>query len=74
MTIAASKARPSIRCMQAELLGFQRERVAIVSVVIAGDDDAPEVIMFNGDPFLHDRNIYGTAYRQVRPFRCDTGA
>lgn len=72
MSVAAQ--RQAIRCLQAELLGLDHARVAVVSVVVGGDDDLPEIIMFNGDPFLHDAGTFGTAYRQVRPFRCDSGA
>lgn len=56
-----------IRPVRAELLGLDRARVAVITIV-AGED-LPEVVMFNGDPFIHDPQILGTAYRQVRPFR-----
>lgn len=72
MTAASAHVSP-FRHLHAELLGFERQRVAIISIVIAGDD-MPEIIMFNGNPFLRDPGVLGTAYRQVRPFRADVGA
>lgn len=69
--MAAAAPATTIRPVRAELLGLSRERVAIVTII--ADDRLPEIIMFNGDPFLLDVNLFGTAYRQVRPFRADIG-
>lgn len=67
MATTAREKPASVRAVQAELLGLDRARVAIVTVV-AGED-LPEIVMYGGDPFLLDPKIIGTAYRQVRPFR-----
>jgi hypothetical protein len=67
-----SAAAAAIRTVRAEMLGLQRQRIAVVSFL--SDDDLPEVIMYNGDPFLLDRGLLGIAYRQARAFRVDAGA
>lgn len=61
----------AIRTVRAEMLGLRRQRIAVVSFLC--DDDLPEVIMYNGDPFLLDAGLLGVAYRQARAFRVDAG-
>lgn len=68
---AIASAKPNIRAVRAELVGLDRHRVAIITV-IAGDE-LPEIIMYRGDPFLLDAAFFGQVYRQVRPFRADVG-
>jgi hypothetical protein len=51
----ASGDRPStsvIRAARAALLGLDGKRIAVITMVIA--DRAPEIVMFDGDPFLHE--------------------
>ncbi len=70
--VAAVRERPAIRCLQAELVGLDGARVGAVGVVIAADD-VPEIIMFDGEPYLHDASIAGEVWRRVRPYRCSSG-
>lgn len=66
MAVAARAATaPVIRPFKAELLDLTLARVATVSIVVT-DDYIPEVVMFEGDPFLRDPTISPSAYRQVR--------
>jgi hypothetical protein len=63
-----------IQAARAELLDIDRKHYATVRVVI--DYEAPpEVIMFNGEPFLLEiflENDEGSIfYRRVRPYRVD---
>lgn len=64
--------RAAIRCLQAELVGLAREPVAVVGVVVA-DGEVPEIIMLDGDPYLHDAGVAGEVWRRVRPYRCSRG-
>ena len=58
---------------RAQLLDVDRKPCATVRIVI--DDDAPELIMFNGEPFLLEIFLEdgegSIFYRQVRPYRVD---
>jgi hypothetical protein len=62
-----------IQAARARLLDVDRKPYATVRMVI--DADAPELIMFNGEPFLLEiflENGEGSIfYRQVRPYRVD---
>jgi hypothetical protein len=66
-TAARAATAPVIRPLRLELVDLSAARVAIVTVVIA-DDDFPEVVMYEGDPFLRDERIGALTYRQVRTF------
>ena len=77
---AAVKTSPSIQAARAKLMDLNHELVADLTIIVA-DEHIPEVVMFNGDPFLFQRaaSDYGRfagvlCYRQVRPFRADIGA
>jgi hypothetical protein len=64
-----------IHAARAELLDVDRKPYATVRVVV--DEEAPpELIMFNGEPFLIEiflENDEGAIfYRRVRPYRVDT--
>ena len=69
----------AIRAQRIELLGFEGQRIADAVIVVA-EPDYPEIVMFNGDPFLRCNDAAaelraGTVfYRQVRPYRLDIGA
>lgn len=71
-------ARPSIRAQRVELAGLDGARIADAVIVVAAAD-YPQIIMFNGDPFLRGDDAAaelraGTVfYRQVRPYRLDIG-
>ena len=58
-----------IHAARAKLLDIHRKPCATVRIVI--DDDAPELIMFNGEPFLLEDGEGSIFYRQVRPYRVD---
>ena len=46
-------------------------KIATVTMVVA--DEVPEVVMFEGNPFLHHANTHreNLVYRQVQPYRAD---
>jgi hypothetical protein len=63
----ASGDRPaSLRCINAALFDLAGRRIALVAMVV--DDQLPEIIMFEGEPFLYRA---GNHYHQVRPYRAD---
>jgi hypothetical protein len=77
----AVKEKPTIRAERIELVGFDGQRVADAVIVIA-NREYPEIMMFNGDPFVplltsdgRPRNKVDDPlrYRQVRPYRLDIG-
>ena len=68
MTMAARAATfQRIRPLGLEMLDFSLTRIAVVMVVVP-DDELPEIVMFNSDPYLRDPSIAPLAYRRVRPF------
>lgn len=71
-TAARASTAPAIRPLRLELVDLKLARVAVVTVVIS-DDDFPEVVMYEGDPFLRDPRIGPYAYRQVRTFHAIGG-
>lgn len=69
---SAPKVAANIRPLRLQLVDLSLARVAVVSVVIAGDD-FPEVVMYEGEPFLRDPRVGPFAYRQVRPVHAIRG-
>lgn len=63
---AKATTAPAIRAVLCELVDLRGARVSRVTIV--SDDRLPEVVMFEGDPFLHAPEIGAEVYRQVRPF------
>jgi hypothetical protein len=64
--------RPVIRAARAALIGLDGQRVAVVTMVV--DDRLPEIVMFEGEPYLTSRDIpadASAAYVQVHPYRAD---
>ncbi|QDW39022.1 hypothetical protein FFI89_018835 [Bradyrhizobium sp. KBS0727] len=63
---------PAVRAVRARLTGFDHAELAIVRLVIA--DSAPLLIMFEGEPFLHE-GFAGDllVYAKARPYRVDLG-
>jgi hypothetical protein len=66
--LAAARAATArvVRPLGLELLDLQLARVAAVTVVIT-HDDFPELVMYEGEPFVRDISLGPLAYRQVRP-------
>jgi len=60
---------PIIRARAAELIGLDGVRVAFVTMVT--DDQAPQIVMFEGEPFLRVNRVDVLAYQQTRPYRAD---
>jgi hypothetical protein len=58
----------AVRGVDAALIDLAGKRIAMVTMVIA--DDLPEVVMFEGNPFLFFDDPPLT-YRQVNPYRAD---
>ena len=80
MSAAAEKARPpAVRALRIQLLGFAGEKICDAVVAVAASD-FPEIVLFNGDPYLRCDDAgaelrAGTVfYQQVRPYRLDAGA
>jgi hypothetical protein len=69
---AAEKTRPAIRAAQIDLFGLDGALLVSAGIILGAD--APEIVMWNGDPFLRDERIGPNAYRQIRPYRLDQGA
>lgn len=75
MAIAA----PAIRAMRVQLLGNADQPVADAAIVVV-DADYPEIVLFNGDPYLRCADASAELragvvfYRHVRPYRLDVGA
>jgi hypothetical protein len=71
--IATPKAkRPIVRAARAALIGLDGKRVAVVTMVV--DDRLPQIVMFEGEPYLTSPEVPGdasAAYVQVRPYRAD---
>ena len=68
----ASSDRPKILATRAALLDLNLKRVATVTMVT--DDHAPEVVMFEGEPFLISGSTDAKpelTYLQVRAYRAD---
>lgn len=62
--------RTDVRAERAALLGLDGRRVAVVTMVVA--DRLPQIVMFEGEPFLRLPGHYGAPrYAQVRPYRAD---
>lgn len=70
---AAARAKPAvIRAARAALIGLDGKRVAVVTMVV--DDRLPQIVMFEGEPYLTSPEVPGdtsAAYVQVRPYRAD---
>lgn len=67
--LRASGDRPApIRATRVELLNLEHRLIAIATIVT--DDRPPEVVMFEGEPFLRAAGAVLT-YRQARTFRAD---
>ena len=61
-----------IRAVSATLLGLDQQHRATVRVII--DRELPDVIMFDGEPFILDRVwVDPVSYHQLRPYRIDAG-
>lgn len=65
----ASSKVSKLRAANASLIGLDGKRVATVTMVI--DDDAPLIVMFEGEPYLIDTRVAEHVYFQVRPYRAD---
>lgn len=66
----------AVRAAKALLFDLAGRRIAAVTMVV--DDRVPQIVMFEGDPFLWSPNPrprpedVGThEYKQVRPYRAD---
>lgn len=70
-SLSFEKSRPKVRLVRAALIGLDGEIRSTITMVV--DDAMPEIVMFNGDPFLYDPSHSVIAYLQVRPFRADIG-
>lgn len=57
-----------LRCINATLLNLAGQRIALVAMVV--DADLPQIVMFEGEPFLRVPGA-GFRYGQVRPYRAD---
>lgn len=69
---AAAGAVPAVRIVRARLLDHDHDELAIVRLVLG--DSAPLLIMFDGDPFLHEGAIDDLLiYAKARPYRVDAG-
>lgn len=65
---AEAAVKNPIRAVRVELRPNYSSRV--FSLVIVCDGDMPEVIMYNGDPYVPDHGAdHYHAYRQVTPYR-----
>lgn len=64
---------PQIRPQQLQLVDLTLAFVVAVVTVVISDDDFPEVVMYEGDPFLRDPRIGPFSYRQVRTFHAIGG-
>lgn len=63
---------PIIRAARAALIGLNGQRIAVVTMVV--DDRLPQIVMFEGEPFLASPEVPGdasAAYVQIRPYRAD---
>jgi hypothetical protein len=64
--------RAIIRAARAALIGLDGKRIAVVTMVV--DDRLPQIVMFEGEPYLASPTIpadTSAAYVQVRPYRAD---
>ncbi|WP_338821483.1 hypothetical protein [Bradyrhizobium septentrionale] len=72
--------KPGVRAVRAVLFGLERNRImGAVRLPIIGDDDIPQLVMLDGEPFLRmptppawERKDV-ICYAQTRPFRVDGG-
>ncbi len=74
MRRTAQRKLPAVRAVEADLVGLAREPVATVRLIIA--ESMPLVVMYDGDPFLHEGKRPGgsvAVYLKVRPYRVDDG-
>lgn len=65
-------APPVIRAARAALIDLNGKRVAVVTMVV--DDRLPQIVMFEGEPYLASPEVpcdASAAYVQVRPYRAD---
>ncbi|MBR0695974.1 hypothetical protein [Bradyrhizobium lablabi] len=69
-----------VRAVRAVLFGLERNRIiGAVRLAIVGNDEVPELVMLDGEPFLkmpapaqwESRDVF--CYAQTRPFRVDGG-
>lgn len=67
--LAQRKDLPALRAARIELIGLGGVSLGFAGIVVA--DAMPEVVMFDGEPLLHDPAIHPLAYRQVKPYRVD---
>jgi hypothetical protein len=81
MMAATVKPRPiSLSAARVKLFGLDGSWVADATIVVSSTCDAgmPEIVMFNGDPYLRDVFAYdrdqSQVYRQRHPYRLDIGA
>lgn len=58
-----------IRTVRAELVNLAGNRIAVADLVV--DDRLPEILMFEGEPFLRTSRADKTEFHQVRPYRVD---
>jgi hypothetical protein len=60
-----------LRCINAALLDLKGRRIALVAMVV--DAEMPQIVMFEGEPFLRLAGYHDGApgYAQVRPYRAD---
>ena len=58
-----------IRVARAELFDLNQQRIAVVTLI--SDARLPEVVMFNGEPFLRVKRADVLAYDQARAYRAD---
>jgi hypothetical protein len=66
--IASAAPLPPIRALQAALFDLSGDRIATVMVV--SDQTLPQLIMFEGEPFLFERTAGEILFfHQARPFR-----
>jgi hypothetical protein len=62
---------PVLRAARIELIGLGGATLGFAGIVVA--EDMPELVMFDGEPLLHDPSIHPNAYRAVKPYRIDAG-
>ncbi|UPJ43901.1 hypothetical protein IVB40_07480 [Bradyrhizobium sp. 40] len=74
MTSAARSDLPAPALRAAKVILMDEDGMLAVSAgIIVNGDDFPEVVMFNGDPFIADASRGAGCYRRVRPYRLDGG-
>lgn len=68
---AATKERSPIRAHKIDLTANDGSPMVRAGIVVAGE--FPEIVMWNGQPYLRDQTIGPYAYRRVRPYHLAAG-